>query len=422
MNVDLDPKSDQSTRTHPAGRPLKVCHLSTMHRATDSRLFDKEGRSLCGAGYEVTIVGRHEREECRDGMRLVPIVQPTGFLDRVRTAMWRVPRLALQEDADLYHFHDPELIPGGLLLKLLGKKVIYDVHEDYGQTVLSAAWVPQGLRRLVSLLWGAFERTAARAFDAMLVVDSNIRRKFPAHKTEMITNVPLLSFSRGEPKPPRTGPLRIVYVGTLSEQRGVFKVIEALDHLRSRNVEYHVIGAIEEPKTQQRLAAHPEVVCHGRLPWRDLHRALETADVGILPLQPDPQYLGSTGEGYTKIFEYMSLGLAVIYSDFPNLRTFMDGIGAGLAVDPTSPQQIAEAIARLHDDPALCRKLGENGRKAVRERFHWEKEEQKLLAVYARVLRRRAPRAGSGSLSTSFPSSSLGTRERSGAKAGEAPG
>ena len=392
MSLDLEEMSDPSTSTPTARRAVKVCHFTTSHLALDNRLFDKEARSLARAGYEVTIVGPHEREECREGIRLVPIPRPAGRLGRLRMATWRILRLALNENADVYHFHDPELIPAALFLKLRGKRVIYDVHEDYEQTALGAAWIPRGLRRIVSLAWGALERTAGRLFDYVVVVDSHIRRKFPPHKTELITNVPPLSFARSQPKPARSGPLRIVYTGGVAERRGVFRVVEALGHLRSPDVELHLIGQIDEPEHRKTLQSHPQIICHGRLPWRQMRDALEAADVGLMLFQPTPEHMVFTGEGNTKLFEFMGLGIPVLYADLPNLRKFMETTGGGIPVDPTCPKKIAEAIDLLHDDPALCRTLGENGRKAVRERYHWEKEERKLLDVYERVAPRGAAR------------------------------
>ena len=367
---------------------IKVCHFTTAHKALDNRLFDKEAQSLVRAGYEVTILGQHDREEDREGVRFVPVPQPRGWLDRLRLAVWRIVRLAIRQGATVYHFHDPELIPAGLILKLCGKKVIYDVHEDYEQTVLTAAWLPRGLHRFVSAAWGLFERSAARVFDAVVVVDSHIRRKFPSRKTEMISNVPPLSFSRVDPKPERTGPFKIIYIGAVAERRGVLKVVEALDYMRSNDCQLHIIGTVEDSRFQEIFDADPRIVCHGRLPWHQARGAMESGDVGLMLFQPTPEHMFFTGEGNTKLFEFMGLGIPVLFGDLPNLRKFMDTTGAGLAVDPTSPVKIAEAIDQLRDDPALCRALGENGRKAVRERFNWEKEEEKLLALYARVLAR----------------------------------
>jgi hypothetical protein len=55
--------------------------------------------------------------------------------------MWQVYRKALKTDADIYHLHDPELMPLGLLLKLQRKKVIYDVHENLPKQISIKHWI-----------------------------------------------------------------------------------------------------------------------------------------------------------------------------------------------------------------------------------------------------------------------------------------
>ncbi|MBN2108829.1 MAG: glycosyltransferase [Deltaproteobacteria bacterium] len=374
-----------NNQTPPLSFRVRVCHLTTAHRALDNRIFDKEALSLARAGYEVTIIGQHDREEVCNGVRLVPIPKPVGRLERLQTALFGLAGLAKRQKADVYHFHDPELIPLGLFLKLFGKKVIYDAHEDYAQTLLTVAGLPPALRRLLSFIWDGFERMAARVFDGIIVVDSNIRRKFCAYKTEMITNVPPLAFSRSHSRPQRSGPLKLIYTGVVAAERGIVKIVQALNLMQSRDVELHIIGTVDDAEFQKLFDADPRIICHGRLPWRQALQEIELGDVGLMLFQPVPAHMFFTGEGNTKLFEFMGFGMPVLYGNLPNLSKFFGPLNAGLAVDPTSPEEIAAAIDRLHDDSELCQYLGENGRRAVRERFHWEAEEKKFLVFYDRV-------------------------------------
>ncbi len=88
-----------------------------------------------------------------------------------------------------------------------------------------------------------------------------------------------------------------------------------------------------------------------------------------------------------KMFEYMSAGIPVIASDFPLWREIIEGCGCGICVDPLDPKKIAEAIDYLVDNPEIARRMGENGRKAVYDRYNWDVEEKKLLALYDSLLR-----------------------------------
>ena len=111
----------------------KICMLSSTHSAFDDRIFYREAKSLSLAGYEVVIIAQHDKEEIIDNIKIVPLPIPKNRLHRMIKTAWKLFKLALKEKADVYHFHDPELMPIGILLKPKGKKIVYDVHEDYEQ-------------------------------------------------------------------------------------------------------------------------------------------------------------------------------------------------------------------------------------------------------------------------------------------------
>ena len=130
---------------------MKVCILSSVHPCFDVRIFEKQARSLSQAGYEVTLaaIGNFE-EEIVEGIRVLGLPQPRSRLLRP-VNWWRLLRIALQEKADIYHFHDPDLLlPAGLIKLLTRRPIVYDVHENYPEDVLTKEWIPSPLRRFVS--------------------------------------------------------------------------------------------------------------------------------------------------------------------------------------------------------------------------------------------------------------------------------
>ncbi len=54
-------------------------------------------------------------------------------------------------------------------------------------------------------------------------------------------------------------------------------------------------------------------------------------------------------------------------------------------MDPTNPKEIAKAINYLIEHPDKAKEMGENSRKAVLEKYNWEKESKKLLKVYEKL-------------------------------------
>src|SRR5438132_14036182 len=127
---------------------IKVVHLTSVHSATDVRIFKRECRALAEGGYRVTLVAPHLRDEIIDDVCIKAVPLPRNRLWRMLATTWRVYGEAVRQDADLYHFHDPELILAALLLRARKKKVVFDVHEDVPRQVLETEWLPRPSRSL----------------------------------------------------------------------------------------------------------------------------------------------------------------------------------------------------------------------------------------------------------------------------------
>ena len=111
-------------------KKIKVAHITTGHGSFDTRIFYKECKTLTEAGYDVVLVVPHDRDEVISGVQIRPIRKPASRLQRMTGTVWAEYRRDVAEKADCYHFQDYELIPAGILLKLTGKRVVYDIHEN----------------------------------------------------------------------------------------------------------------------------------------------------------------------------------------------------------------------------------------------------------------------------------------------------
>jgi glycosyltransferase involved in cell wall biosynthesis len=363
-----------------------VVQLTSVHDCQDIRIFHKECRTLAAAGYEVVLVGPHDRDAVIDGVRIRAVPRPRNRRERMTRTLWRVYRAALAERGDIYHFHDPELIPVGALLKLRGKCVIYDVHENVPLQILSKHWIPRPLRWLIAGVAHAFEQAAARCFDGVVAATPTIARKFPPAKSVTVHNYPLLRVTaRSEAAYREREPL-VVCVSAISAIRGAREMVAAIDmvprELGARLVlaGTFVPASLEDELRQMPGWARTEYV--GWLTQEQVRDLLARARVGLALSHPVPNYVESYS---TKSFEYMQWGLPVVASHFPVWRELIGGSGAGLLVDPQNAASVAIAIGQLLADPTAAEAMGERGRRAVAERYNWDQEAAGLRGLYQRL-------------------------------------
>lgn len=368
---------------------VKICILTTVHPPFDTRIFHKEAKTLFSAGYDVTLIAQHEREEILDGIKIVPLPTPRNRLTRILFLTWRAFRLAYHQHADIYHFHDPEVIPVGVLLKLLNRgKVIYDVHEDVPEDILNKHWIPSIFRRPISGLFDRWEKSAARFLDEVIVATEEIAKKFRGLNPTVVHNYPNLQilpdlasgFRKG-------GEINLVYVGVISKIRGAFEMIQALEYLNpSWNSHLIIIGRFDQSGLENKLKelqGYTSVRYLGTLPWAEAWKQAQNAMAGLVLFHPAPNHTKSLPN---KLFEYMAAGLPVIASDFPLWKEIVEGNQCGLIVDPRNPKEIAEAIEYLILNPEEAQRMGENGRRAVIEKYNWELEGERLLTLYEALL------------------------------------
>ena len=94
-----------------------ICHITSVHSANDTRILHKECKTLVNVGYAVTLVVQHGKDEIIDGVQIKGVKTPKNRIERMMKTAKQVYKRALECNADIYHFHDPELIPIGLKLK-----------------------------------------------------------------------------------------------------------------------------------------------------------------------------------------------------------------------------------------------------------------------------------------------------------------
>ncbi len=364
----------------------RIAHLTSAHPRNDTRIFIKQCRTLASHGYHVMlVVADGKGPELRDGVRIVDVGRLEGRLHRIFRTTGRVLAQAIALDADVYHLHDPELIPAGLKLKQLGKTVIFDAHEDVPRQLLGKPYLGFVARHALSRAYARFERYACARFDGIIAATPFIRDAFLKinPNTVDVNNFPLLGELDAQ-VPWASKRNEVCYVGGISAIRGVRELVDAGAALQS-DARILLAGQFSEPAVAREVKLAPgwaRVDQHGVLDRAAVRALLMRAVAGVVTFHPLPNHLDAHP---TKMFEYMSAGIAVIASDFPLWREIIEGNQCGVCINPRDAGALAQAIDRLVTQPDLARRMGENGRKAVLEKYNWPVQARKLTDFYGAI-------------------------------------
>lgn len=373
---------------------ITLCHCTLAHSQLKSRTYHRICLPLAEAGFRIRYVSPARVTDHPDGIefvRIPAIKNRFGMLSRSSSVL----RELLRQDAAIYHFQDPELLPIAFALKILfGRRVIYDAYEDFPSMAAATKTIPRALRALAKKLVDCAENLAARSFDAITTADPFTLRRL-AHtgkcRKAVFYNFPNLDFF---PRPrPSEKLFDIVYRGGLSDRAGTFTLLDALHRLKSerRSLRMLLIGYFDNSGSQRAIDARIDalelrsnVEILGRIDHESMAKTLTSARIGVCPLDDVPKFLLNIP---VKVFEYWACGLPVVSTDLPPIRPFLRHGEAGLLCRPHDPEELAQSIARLLDHPETAIQMGIRGREFVESRLNNQREIHKLFRLCSQIAR-----------------------------------
>ena len=361
---------------------IRICHVTSVHPAYDGRIFLKECQSLAKE-YDVFLVAPNVHDHEASGIKVRGVSLPSGRLERM-AALKRLLPILKAIDANVYHFHDPELVPIGLTVKKWGKKIVFDSHEDVPADIRQKKWIPKMLRSVLSNWYARYEKKRLSKYDALISVTPSIvdRLSNINPNTVMVTNFPIdKDLSEGR----RFGN-SICFAGGVTPGWMHYNIIESIKNL---DITYILAGPSYEPyfSSLRQIPSWGKVDYKGVVKHDEVIEFYHSSLVGMALYDYNGYLGGNLGTlGNTKIFEFMQAGIPVIATDFILWKEIIEKNDCGICVNPRDINAIEEAIKYFLNHPDEAKRMGDNGIAAFKREYNWSTQEPVLLSLYAKLL------------------------------------
>lgn len=371
---------------------FKICHVTSAHNPEDVRIFKKECISLSQKkDYNVYVVGAGEDRFEKNGINIVGAgKRPLRRLDRMLKFAPQVVDKALEINADLYHLHDPELLRYALKFKRLGKKVIFDSHENIMESIDEKVYLPWVLRKCVKVYYNYVQTKVLKEIDGIVVVTPQMIESYKKlnKNVSLVANFPVISMDKVD-QPLQSEKGRFIFAGGISEQWSHREIINAINNVA--DAEYFLYGDGEASYIEMLkcLEGWKKVHFGGKISFEEVQREIDKSQFAFAILKPGKNTFYKEGTlGNTKLFEAMEKGKPIIATDFRLWRDIIEHYQCGICVDPTKPEEIESAMKYLLNCSAeQIEDMGRNGIRAIHEKYNWNVCAGELNALYDKVLR-----------------------------------
>ena len=318
---------------------IKVCHISNVHNLHDPRILYRECTSLVNANFDVSLVIQADKHEIINGVKIIPLKKTNNRVYRMFCLTWVALFKALKTKSKIYHFHDPEFIFHGCILRLLGKKVVFDVHENISLQIKEKDWLP--FNKVISKAYIVLDFIASKLFYLVLAEKSYDAhyKKFNA-KSIIVYNYPDLPF----------------FKEYINNERIKLNNNEIKNHIKF----------------------------YGYLPLNKAYEISKSCKVGLAILRPIGNYMNSYS---TKNFEYMAIGLPTITSNFKLYTDIYDVYPCGICINPVDPKEMRDAMVKIfNNEDNIAKSFSFVGIEVSEKYFNWETESIKIKDLYNNLI------------------------------------
>jgi glycosyltransferase involved in cell wall biosynthesis len=368
---------------------MRVVHVTTVHNKHDNRIYYKECLSLAASGYDVSLIAPKDERPLLEGViKLYEIPKFKNRALRILVAPFFAFFYCIKIKAKIYHFHDPELLPLAYIMSLLGSKVVFDMHENVPFQIMTKPWLGPLQKRIILTVYQSIERLVLKRI-SVVYAESSYQKYYPyVSSCTTVLNMPDLQMLAGKKSGIKFNDRDFVisYVGGISSLRGIDTLVDAIELLNNKTelpqIKVKLIGTLQDAALSERLKRCDFVEYLGFLPATEAFEEIKSSRIAIALLKDIPNYRQSYS---TKIFEYMAVGLPVIYSDFEIYDEIFSGVDVGWAISPDNPDLLSGLISSVILDSDLLQQKASNARAFALEKLNWSSEFNKITGLYESV-------------------------------------
>lgn len=368
-----------------------------MHDWQDDRIYQRACCGLARLGHDVHLIALNDTEdESSDFISRnvhVKLLPKRSGIKRRWFGSKDIVTEAIKIDADIFHFHDPDLLPhvNRIKKKCPNASVIYDIHENYAGRF--SQW---GLPFFFGSWFRMYEKQIINQLDGITVVSDSMRKLFegvkvPIEITRNSTDIFRLQNIHLQGRDMNSRPI-VITSGSHSHSRNCLQTVKAIAFTKGQNNETPIFqfvgkymqGIEEEMKSQSKIDnTSNRLQLDGMQPWEENFKRIALAFCGCVFYADNPNNKVGIPN---RLFEYMYCGIPVVVSDFPELRRIVEEAHCGVIVNSESPEDIARGINLLLMNKENAKEMGKNGRVAMENHYGYHIDLEKLVSFYFSIL------------------------------------
>jgi len=366
----------------------KIGIITTRHNRYDIRIFEKQVKELSKHFDVLFFVRDGIGNNSIDNIKIIDV----SIKDKVRFKVFReyfkIIKIIIREKLNSIHFHDPDFL---LLLPFLKFKkqikVYYDIHEDLPRQILTKPYIK--FPKITSSIAEILEILIVKFFvDKTYCATPKIQKRFEFKQSVIIANYPIIDYvtSFRNTERNRLKKNKLIYFGSISKTRGLDLIltIAGADYIDK----IILIGKFETASDHERATNHKnwdKIDYYQPTTQEKVFELSKQAIAGICLLYPTRNYIDSLP---VKLFEYMALGLPVVYSNFTYWKSLFPNEDIGLACDPLKKDILITEIGTWIANREKLNIIGQKNISLVKQNYSWESEAQKLLESYGELYKR----------------------------------